>query len=89
MAKEALKEDVHPAERYSHSSVLSVASEPLLRSEELADEFAAALLMPRAMFLHAYSKLNDINKTAHFFAVKPEWVKKRFESIQQENLELK
>lgn len=83
--KGGFKEDLHPAERYSQSSVLSVASEPLLRSEELADEFAAALLMPKAMFLHAYTKLNDLNKTAHFFAVKPEWVGKRFESLQQAN----
>lgn len=39
------------------------------KKEQEADFFAAALLMPKAMFEHAFTSLGSASKTAHFFGV--------------------
>ncbi len=51
-------------------------------NEGLADEFAAALLLPRGMVKKAAEVLDDLDKIAHFFGVHKICVARRLSDIQ-------
>ena len=51
------------------------------KKELLADEFAAALLMPKGMTKKAFQKLNDIEKLAIFFGVAEPCLERRLECL--------
>ncbi len=74
------KEAVAPWERYATLESTSKLRAAELREVE-ADQFAAALLMPRAMVLKAQAKLQAIDKLAEFFGVDEAVMAARLEQL--------
>ncbi len=58
-----------PAKRYAQAAPGSAGANLEQRREIAADEFAAALLLPRGMVRRAMDHLKDLDKTAAFFNV--------------------
>jgi len=75
------KEQLSPLSRYAMSDGLSGMSAHEFASEDLADRFAGALLMPAAMLRRAMGKLQDPSKVAHVFGVTKEAVERRLDDL--------
>lgn len=69
-----------PAKRYAQGSPIGM-TEIDSRRETLADEFAAALLLPRGMVRRAVEKIQDPERTAHFFGVSSQVLARRLADI--------
>jgi hypothetical protein len=57
-----------PMQRYVAAATMP-AVDALVAKELRADQFAAAVLLPKALVKRAYDKLQDLDKTAAFFGV--------------------
>jgi Zn-dependent peptidase ImmA (M78 family) len=67
------RETMSPLERYVRGGPEDVV-------ETAADEFAAALLMPKGMLAKAYQSLGDVSRLANFFGVTATCAKARLEA---------
>lgn len=78
-----LREASCPLKRYTQGGVdqLGQPAGPEARREELADRFAAALLMPLGMVRRAHEKFQDTTKTAAFFGVPRACLERRLADI--------
>jgi Zn-dependent peptidase ImmA (M78 family) len=75
------KELIDPSRRYANGAGLDHVAPSDFAAEDLADRFAAALLLPRAMLLRAHEKLGDLRMVAEFFGVEVAVVERRLEDI--------
>jgi Zn-dependent peptidase ImmA (M78 family) len=75
-----------PLERYTHTSAAAELNAKQFAIEDLADRFAAALLMPKAMIVRASEKLVDDARIASIFSVTPALVMRRLEDIDSTDL---
>ena len=74
-----LKESMSPMLRYAKGEQRGL---PLSASNELeADEFAAAILMPKAMIQRAQDKISDFSRLAQFFDVESMVLARRLEDL--------
>ncbi len=70
-----------PMERYGQDSTESHLALDERQREERADQFAAALLMPKGMVLRAMERLGDERKVAAFFGVTVPCLTRRLEHL--------
>lgn len=75
------KEILDPVRRYAFGEGVAGVSAQNYATEDQADRFAGALLMPRAMLGRAMEKLQDSEKVATFFGVTKEMVERRMDDI--------
>lgn len=75
------KEECCPMSRYACGEGLSGMSAHEFAAEDLADRFAAALLMPAAMVSRAMEKLGDPGKVAQVFGVSAQLVARRLDDV--------
>jgi hypothetical protein len=75
------KEILDPVRRYAFGEGVAGVSAQNYATEDQADRFAGALLMPRAMVVRAMEKLHDAEKVATFFGVTKEMVERRMDDI--------
>lgn len=75
------KELIDPSRRYAIAEGLGNLAATDFAVEDLADRFAAALLMPASMVKRAMEKLGDIAKVADFFGVDRDVLERRLEDI--------
>ncbi len=73
------KEIISPEKRYMNSGYGH--NDSMAQSEKLSDDFAAALLLPKAMVERAYEKLGTYKKTAEFFMVNELVLRRRLEEM--------
>lgn len=79
-----LREVASPLKRYGQGGVDQMPGQgagPEARREELADRFAAALIMPLGMVRRAHEKFQDVAKTAAFFGVPRACLERRLVDI--------
>jgi IrrE N-terminal-like domain len=79
------KEILDPVRRYAFGEGVAGVSAQNYATEDQADRFAGALLMPRAMLVRAMEKLQDSEKVAMFFGVTKEMVERRMDDIGVEH----
>jgi len=72
-----------PLRRYSNGFMATELSAADLRVEERADDFAAALLLPRGMVKRAIERLTDHDSVAAFFGVTTACLVRRLAQLQQ------
>ena len=75
------KEILDPVRRYAFGEGVAGVSAQNYATEDQADRFAGALLMPSAMLLRAMEKLQDAEKVATFFGVTKEMVERRMDDL--------
>jgi hypothetical protein len=75
------REIVSPLDRYSIGSDMPELPAVDLDKEHLADDFAAALLLPMAMTKRALEKIADELRVAEFFGVTRECLKRRLDQL--------
>ena len=75
------REHVCPLTRYGQNATSAQTPEKEQQREMLADEFAGALLMPKAMVLRAMERLQDVKVVADFFDVTVACLTRRLEIL--------
>jgi Zn-dependent peptidase ImmA (M78 family) len=75
------KESVCPLQRYAFADGLSGMSAQEFAMEDLADRFAAALLMPSDLLLKVVERSNDPGKVAQVFGVTLETAVRRLDDL--------
>lgn len=75
------RENQCPMARYSGDVPCGRMSAAQADLEARADGFAAAILMPKAMVIRAFEKINDVEKAAQFFGVSSSCLKRRLEAL--------
>lgn len=76
-----LREVVCPERRYSNGFSTADVSAAELKKEERADDFAAAILMPRGMIVRAMEKIGNAERVAGFFGVSRACLTRRLQQI--------
>ena len=79
-----LSESISPLVRYEQAYYPDLKGNKEVQIEERADDFAACLLMPKAMFLKAHETLKDEGVVANLFGVSQDCVKQRFKRLSAE-----
>ena len=75
------REVVCPMKRYSNGYAATDVSAADIRKDELADDFAAALLMPKGMVVRAMEKIGSLERVAAFFGVPRSCLTRRLHQI--------
>ena len=75
------QESIHPLDRYGSASALAHDDPRGAKVEARADQFAAALLLPRGMLRKALGKLQDPAKVAAFFGVTAACLARRLQEL--------
>jgi Zn-dependent peptidase ImmA (M78 family) len=70
-----IKEFQSPLERFARGGTKAE------RADASADQFAAALLLPRGMLKRAHEKIQDLTRIAGFFGTTPEVIRRRLAQL--------